>query len=211
MELENYQHHTINDRRVHANFALHFTRLNELVAQGVEREVRLLMKRNPDWCQGEIVAPALPMSSTPADQDGYTVRLMAGTTTLDEYNGGNCASKSTPWVPAAEPWALSMDRLTVIAREVAADIAFGYGLRSDDVHGDATLLAICPNRSSGGDYQPLHPVGSGTPGWAVQPPGSARMRKSRMDPIDSGVPNRSKRRLQVRHHEGKRRSRCVKC
>jgi hypothetical protein len=56
------------------------------------------------------------------------------------------ASESTPWVPISEPWALSIE--SVIASEVAADIASDYGLTPEQAHEDAGLLPVCPNRSS---------------------------------------------------------------
>jgi hypothetical protein len=85
------------------------------------------------------------------------------TTTLDEYNGGNCASESTPWVPISEPWALPMEMLRVIASEVATNTASDYDLTPEQVHEDATLLPVCGNRSSGGDDQPLPHVESDPP------------------------------------------------
>lgn len=79
--------------------------------------------------------------------DGYTVRVMSGGNTLDEYNSGNAPFDSTTVIDRNDPDALSYGRLLKYAERTAKEMSVERGNIS--IERDADLLA--PERTIASD------------------------------------------------------------
>ena len=66
-----------------------------------------------------------------ADQDGYTVRVMSASGTVDEYNGGNSHFDSMAWVNPSDRIAVPVEALKKYARQTAIEMAKGYDLTGE--------------------------------------------------------------------------------
>ncbi len=62
-----------------------------------------------------------------AEIGGFSVRLMSGGVTLDEYNGGNSPFASTDVIDRDDPAAYSYDQLLDFAEQQAREMAAEYG------------------------------------------------------------------------------------
>jgi hypothetical protein len=80
-----------------------------------------------------------------ADEDGYTVRLLEGTETLEEYNAGNNPLESSSWVNPATNQAESVETLRKFAEQTAIEMAIEAGLTESDVSENTDLLPIRGN------------------------------------------------------------------
>jgi hypothetical protein len=67
-----------------------------------------------------------------ADADGYTVRVLAGTQTIDERNAGNALFDSCSWVDPASGDAVDVDTLRKFAAELATLYAQQYGVPMEE-------------------------------------------------------------------------------
>jgi hypothetical protein len=61
---------------------------------------------------------------------GYTVRVLAGNDTIDEYNGGNSPFDSTDSLPVGDPAAVDETTLLAWAKKTAEEMAAEYGVTS---------------------------------------------------------------------------------
>lgn len=77
-----------------------------------------------------------------ADEDGYTVRVMEGNETVDEYNSGNNPFESTSWIDPADLDAVPVRTLRRYARETALDMAQEHGIPEKYVSENEDLLPI---------------------------------------------------------------------
>ncbi len=74
-----------------------------------------------------------------ASPDGYTVRVMSGGNTLDEYNSGNAPFDSTAVIDRNDSAALPYDRLLKYAERTAKEMSTERG--NIPIEHDEDLLA----------------------------------------------------------------------
>jgi ribosomal protein L37AE/L43A len=76
-----------------------------------------------------------------AGPSGYTVRVMRGGDTIDEYNGGNSPHDSTGGIDRTDSDSIKYDQLLGYAEQTAKEMAQEFGLPESRVSHDEDLLA----------------------------------------------------------------------